>query len=268
MKSFSLLVHQPPRQRQDVCLAHGAFTACCYLGEQWTKCPSCIAQAEQAARTHHERQTREAQLLAWQKSLGEAAIPRRFQQCTLKSFRADTDWQKTVLAFAESYTNDFETVLQVGRCALFLGQSGTGKTHLACGIGIRLMCQARRTVLFTSAYRAVCRLKESWHKASHERESDIIARMVFPDLLILDEIGVQFGTETEKLLLFEVINQRYENLKPMILISNEPLEDYTKQGQRYPGVRSFLGQRTYDRLRQNGGVNLIFEGKSQRGQQP
>ena len=43
-------------------------------------------------------------------------------------------------------------------------------------------------------------------------------------LLILDEVGVQFGSEFEKQLLFDVLNERYEKLKPSILLSNIPRE--------------------------------------------
>ena len=48
----------------------------------------------------------------------------------------------------------------------------------------------------------------------------MVAGFIRPDLLILDEVGVQFGSETEKMILFEIINGRYEQLKPTIVISN------------------------------------------------
>jgi DNA replication protein DnaC len=79
--------------------------------------------------------------------------------------------------------------------------------------------------------------------------------MVFPDLLILDEVGVQFGSDTEKLLLFDVLNERYEQRKPTLLLSNLALD----------GVKAFLGERIYDRLREDGAEAVVFDWDSWRG---
>ena len=83
----------------------------------------------------------------------------------------------------------------------------------------------------------------------------MVAGFIRPDLLILDEVGVQFGSETEKMILFEIINGRYEQLKPTIVISNlaDALTDY-------------LGERVVDRLREGGGRMLIFDWPSYRRQ--
>ena len=75
-----------------------------------------------------------------------------------------------------------------------------------------------------------------------------------PDLLILDEVGVQFGTETEKNLLFDVLNERYEKRKSTLLLSNLPLNE----------VRAYLGERVFDRMREDGGDVVTFGWESQR----
>ncbi|ENO7364325.1 DNA replication protein DnaC, partial [Proteus mirabilis] len=61
------------------------------------------------------------------------------------------------------------------------------------------------------------------------------------------EIGVQYGTDSERNILFEVINDRYEDLLPTILVSNLPVVDLQKM----------LGERVVDRLLQ-GGTVLTF----------
>jgi DNA replication protein DnaC len=75
------------------------------------------------------------------------------------------------------------------------------------------------------------------------------------DLLILDEIGVQFGSETERNLLFDVLNERYEDCKPTLLLSNLPKQDVAK----------YLGERVMDRLREDGGRVVVFDWESHRG---
>ena len=52
----------------------------------------------------------------------------------------------------------------------------------------------------------------------------MLRRFVDYELLILDEVGIQFGTETERLILFQLLNERYTQVKPTILISNLPVE--------------------------------------------
>ncbi len=78
---------------------------------------------------------------------------------------------------------------------------------------------------------------------------------LFPDLLILDEVGVQFGSDTEKLILFDVLNERYERRRPTILMTNLTLEE----------VADFLGDRIIDRLREDGGEFIPFDWESHRG---
>ena len=110
-------------------------------------------------------------------------------------------------------------------------------------------------VLFTTVMRAIRGIKDTWAKGSETTETQAIEALVFPDLLILDEVGVQFGSETEKLMLFDVLNERYEKRKPCLLLSNLAIED----------VKAFLGERVFDRLREDGGEAVAFDWESYRG---
>ena len=55
--------------------------------------------------------------------------------------------------------------------------------------------------------------------------------------------------------VFDVINERYENLRPTIILSNLTTEE----------IRAYLGDRVYDRLRENGGKAFVFDWDSYRG---
>ena len=74
------------------------------------------------------------------------------------------------------------------------------------------------------------------------------------DLLIVDEVGVKAGTENEKQIIFNVLNERYNNVLPTVLISNL----------RENEVKTYLGERVWDRLKEGGGNVLILNGESQR----
>ncbi len=197
----------------------------------------------------------EAQNAAWQESLQTACIPERFMNRTLKSFQASTPEQAQALAFAEAYADGFDAVMRSGRCAMFGGLPGTGKTHLAAGIALRLMRRDGRPVLFTTVMRAIRSVKDTWGGNGGKTETQAISALVFPDLLILDEVGVQFGSDTEKLILFDVLNERYEKRRPTLLLSNFGVDE----------VQAYLGDRIFDRLREDGGEAVPFDWESQRG---
>jgi DNA replication protein DnaC len=97
-------------------------------------------------------------------------------------------------------------------------------------------------------------IRETWgHR--EERESAMIHRLIHLDLLILDEVGMQFGSDAERLLLFDVLNGRYEELKPTVLIGNLAVDT----------LPDYLDIRLLDRLRENGGVVVPFTWSSERG---
>ena len=117
------------------------------------------------------------------------------------------------------------------------------------------LLRQRRPVLFITVQRAIRRVRDTWSRDSAETESQAIGTLVFPDLLILDEVGVQTGSEFEKNLIFDILNERYEKRRPSLLLSNLELAD----------VRAYLGERVFDRLREDGGMAVPFDWASHRG---
>lgn len=241
--------------RTATCETHGEYESRNYLGKIWSKCPACAADEAAREKEAEAVKAREARLHAWQRKIGQSGIPERFHERTLDTFVATTEKQRRALAFAQVYATEFDQVLRMGRSALFVGKPGTGKTHLACGIGLHVMREQNRTVLFTTVMRAIRRVKDSWSRDSRETESQAIETLVAPDLLILDEVGVQFGSEFERNILFDVLNERYEKRRPTILMSNLPVQDVT----------AYLGERVIDRIREDGGERIVFDWESHRG---
>ena len=246
-------LHNPPLTRADTCVKHGEFEARCFLGNSWTSCATCSGEAQMTEQADAEARLHSERVAHWQRKIGEAGIPERFRDRRLASYAARLPSQQRALDFAKAYAADFKQICKTGRSALFIGLPGTGKTHLAVGIGLEVM-ERGGTVLFTTVMRAVRRVKDTWGRGSRESESEAIAALVFPDLLILDEVGVQFGSDTEKLILFDILNERYERRRPTILMSNLPLDE----------VSAYLGERVFDRLREDGGEFIPFTWESYR----
>jgi len=113
----------------------------------------------------------------------------------------------------------------IERCenVIALGNSGTGKTHIALGLGLAA-CQRGLTVRFTTASALVHELLE----ARDERNLLRLQRQLAAcKLLIVDELGFVPLSKTGAELLFEVFSQRYER-GSIIVTSNLPFDEWTE----------------------------------------
>lgn len=239
--------------RQAQCPQHGPYLSRKLCGQVWLRCPACIEAQQERQRAQADASARRVRQLTWARRLGQAGIPERFQSRSLDGFRAVTPAQQRALAFAREYVEGFEGVRASGRGAIFVGRPGTGKTHLAAAIGMALLHEGH-TVLFATVMRALRPVKDSWAAGAAMTESQAVALLTAPDLLILDEVGVQFGSDFERHLLFDVLNERYERRRPTLLLSNLPLAE----------VGEYLGARVLDRLREDGGEQVVFDWESYR----
>ncbi len=104
-----------------------------------------------------------------------------------------------------------------------LGPSGTGKTHVALGLGLAA-CQKGRKVGFTIAAALVHELMEA---VDDRRLQRLLKSLTTHDLLIIDELGFVPLSKTGAELLFEVISQRYER-GSIITTSNLPFDERTE----------------------------------------
>ena len=122
-------------------------------------------------------------------------------------------------------------VLELARCefidrrenVLALGNSGTGKTHLALALGMAA-CQGGYRVRFTTAAALVNELLEA---RDERRLLRVQKQLVKQDLLIIDELGYVPLSKTGAELLFEIFSQRYEQGSTMVT-SNLPFNEWTE----------------------------------------
>lgn len=122
-------------------------------------------------------------------------------------------------------------VLELARCeyitrqenVLALGNSGTGKTHIALGLGLAA-CQQGYSVRFTTAASLVHELIEA---KDEKRLLRFQKQLNKQELLIVDELGFVPLSKSGAELLFEVLSQRYER-SATLLTSNLPFNEWTE----------------------------------------
>jgi DNA replication protein DnaC len=121
-------------------------------------------------------------------------------------------------------------VLELARCGyverrenvIALGNSGTGKTHVALGLGLAA-CQKGLSVGFTTAAALVHALLEA---RDERRLLRLQQQLAGHKLLIVDELGYVPLSSTGAELLFEVLSQRYER-GSVLVTSNLPFDEWT-----------------------------------------
>ena len=122
-------------------------------------------------------------------------------------------------------------VLELARCeyidrknnVIAVGNSGTGKTHVALGLGLAA-CQRGLSVGFTTGATLVHELIEA---RDERRLLNLQRKLARLKLLIIDELGFVPLSKTGAELLFEVFSQRYER-GSVLATSNLPFDEWTE----------------------------------------
>lgn len=182
----------------------------------------------------------------------ERGVPERYLHASFRNFREETPAQQCVGNEIRAFVNGG---WQGSPGLLFLGNVGTAKTLLGSALVNHWLDQyGMKSARFCTILELALRVKATWNHNSFETESMAYQRLRDLPLLVIDEIGVQFGSPAEKTIFTEVINQRYNALHPTILIGNLTINECTE----------VLGERVMDRFRDGGHV-LVFSWPSQRG---
>jgi len=233
--SSNRLARHPDRAEQ--CDKHGPFTSRHICTTIWSKCPICSAEMKAAEDADAEVRAKREQARRTERMLGRAAIPERFVGRSFDNFKADTDGQRRALTIARDFSQRLTSDSLRGEGLIMSGLPGTGKSHLAAAI---LQAAFPRDVLYATALDVVRMVRETWRKDSEQSERQVLRKLGDLDLLVIDEIGVQYGTEGEQTILFDVLDLRYRDMRPVILLTNQNSE----------GLKTYLGERTFDRLRE------------------
>ncbi len=185
-------------------------------------------------------------------SMGRSGILELHLSCRVDNYIANTADQNKVKDFARHYVDNFH--LNNGSGFIFSGSAGTGKNHLAAAICLELM-DMNYSCMVATVNELMQKLRNTYQRDSKITEDEFIRTIINFDLLVIDEIGLQRGTDAEKLAINQIVDGRMCRMKPTGMLTNLDAQE----------INEVLGVRVMDRMRNNNGKWLQFNWDSHRG---
>lgn len=214
-----------------------------------------FSSAEELMAWHREEGARRAaevdkinQQVRAEKIFGRSGIQNLHRGCTFANYEVITPGQKHALTMAKSYAQNFGSGFA---SFVFSGSPGTGKNHLAAAIGNSLLKDGI-TVLVVTVPDLSTRVRACYDEG--KSEAALLDDLTHVDLLVLDELGMQRDSKSEKVLLNQIIDRRLAAMKPVGVLTNLNHELLTET----------LGARILDRLQMDGGMWVNFDWDSYR----
>lgn len=184
-------------------------------------CEDCQRLQEEAAKRRTRRDQQE-------RLVGKLQIPPLYETACLASFEEhgppdDAAKRTRVLGYAREYIEAWADVPSV---ILMVGQSGTGKGHVAYSILRVIRHRYDAVPWFVKLPDLIRDLREAWGRNEGPTEGERLRRYREADLLVIDEISRHafYGEPTRH--LYDLVDFRVEWLRPTILTTNEALGDF------------------------------------------
>ena len=221
-----------------VCPKHGEVECSYYVNEDnekvWSECPECATERDKEIAERNRLEEQKKQRSTWVAS----NIKEKFFDMSFNDYKVMNDTQKLAKEKLQAIA------LGGNRSLLLLGSNGLGKTMLSS-----LALKQRGGYIF-KMYEIVMKIKSSYKSNSEVDELDILKTLSKCPLLVIDEVGKQFGSESEKNWLSYVIDERYECNRPTVLISNLKLMKECSDEEKAEGlyIERYLGRDSVSRL--------------------
>lgn len=207
----------------------------------------CICKCQEAERQHEEEAERRKDRLKRVERLKKASLlGERYKNVNFDETDVSNAKFKAIFKRCKKYTEVADQVLNRGIGIYLFGPSGVGKSHLTACMANKLM-ESYYTVLYTNFSEISKQIRGTYDNKKREAETEqaFIEKLANIDFLFIDDFGTERVSKNEEDLwlqekVFEIVNKRYNNNKPIIFTSNYSLGDMVaKRG---------LAPKTMDRI--------------------
>jgi DNA replication protein DnaC len=242
------------------CQKHGVFQAKPVLIPFAVKskvfdpgCPVCEREEkEREEKLEEERIKREREKLEEERinRLKEMNIGKKFWKDDFTTFNPYTTELKRYFDICTAFVNDSD-----GRMLIMLGNHGNGKNHLAAAI------LKEMGGYMYSVFEMELLIRQTYKGSAGELE--LYNRLCDAPLLVINEIGKHKIGDWELFFMSYIINKRYENMMPIILISNAHLKENCPDNGCEKCFENYLGDDVISRIIECGEV-MTFTGEDYR----
>ena len=156
----------------------------------------------------------------------DADIPTHDMGCTVSNFVPVGDAHRAVRDAVAAYVRADERTPDRDhpQGLLFVGPTGSGKTHLACAV-LRALIQRR---VCPGHYYNVADLMLEIREAQ-PMERDFVRWLVDIPVLLLDDLGAEKPTDWQRTQIYLVINGRYAACRPTLVTTNLTIDQISEQ---------------------------------------
>lgn len=227
---------------------------------RWTRqyCPVCTEKAKKEEEADRECQEHEAAARRQQERIFQAKIPELWQNTTFET--SDPAINRAAFNRCKKYAETFHPKKSPS-LYLFSLKYGTGKTYLAACIANYVLYVKKYSVRYQKARDLLLDIRHTYSDRGDLDEADLLNRVLFFDLLVLDDVGVDQPSPWLVSTYWTVFDRRMEMGLPVVVTANYNLFE-TEKGMT---IGDRIGFGAESRLRRTCGENVIeFKGKDLR----
>ena len=194
----------------------------------WVAYEPCGCEGEAAAAKEEEARDREARERERKVKLIRSGVKKRYLEATVDEVKAQQ--------YMERFGSDD------GRGLYIHGNVGTGKTYLASAMA-RMFIDAGYSVVLTTTLSMLEDIQDTYGKEASSL--DAVLRFAGSDVLILDDFGKESASAWSASMLFQIVNYRYEAMRPLIVTSQYDLAGLEKRIARqgeYESARAIVSR--------------------------
>lgn len=154
-----------------------------------------------------------------------SSIPTNFEQFNFENAVVDSKQEQEVKAKLEYYCDNFKKAKNMGIGLCLVGKIGTGKTFYSLCV-MNSLIEKRYKIYRTSLNSIFQRMRDTINKESKETIEEIFKNLTEADLIILDDVGVEYMTSWGKAQLFDIFNFFYEKNKCIVMTTSLEQEKF------------------------------------------